>query len=447
MKGNKGFIISMIATGVIGLIVLMVMMFFGVKYYLGGNHNNITIEENNIKQEEVISGVTYRSTTLIVITELLDDELKGFDINNSRAIIRPISRTTKISDAYGKTIPLSTIREGDIVEVVYEENKQRTVSISKSTCSWSKNEVSGVTILPETNQIKLFGVYYTYDQNIKIQAADGTEIKITDVNPCDIVTVQGIEDKVYSIRVEEAAGKINLIDIPDKNGRVEIDINKMIPLDKISGPIDVIPGTHKISVNIKGYEGFTQEIEVAAGETVEISLDSAKRIYSNVKVVLSNSDIQNYTIKIGNKTYNKGDKISIPQGTYTVVINALGYNTWTKNITFTKGDYTIKATLQSEKSEEEETTTTDNTVSTPTQDKNEVATGDTKTINIATDPAGATVYINGVNKGTTPYKVTLQLGSYSVLLEKEGHEIYSTSIILDGSDDQTSFLYVLTPQS
>ena len=115
-----------------------------------------------------------------------------------------------------------------------------------------------------------------------------------------------------------------------------------------------------------------------------------KRIYSNVKVVLSNSDIQNYTIKIGNKTYNKGDKISIPQGTYTVVINALGYNTWTKNITFTKGDYTIKATLQSEKSEEEETTTTDNTVSTPTQDKNEVATGDTKTINIATDPAGAT---------------------------------------------------------
>ena len=159
-----------------------------------------------------------------------------------------------------------------------------------------------------------------------------------------------------------------------------------------------------------------------------------------------------YNIKIDNTTYAKGDQISIPQGTYTVTITAENYKPWTKTITFAKENYTIKATLQSNKAEDATspgTSTDSGTSSTPSKEEtnNTEATSETKTIDIATDPSGAKVYINGVNKGTTPYKVTLPIGSYSVLLEKDGYEVYSTSIILDGSDDQTGFLYVLTPNS
>lgn len=456
MKGkNKGFVIAMITTSFVVLVVLMVMMFLGVKYYLGQG-NKVTTKQEDIKQEQKVEDVKYSSTSLILINELTDEELRGFDIDNTRSVVRNIKRTTKISDAYGKTIPLSSIQKGDIVEVVYEEDAKRTESISKTQRAWTKKEVNGLKVDDTNKQAKLFGVTYTYDERLLVLGQDDEVIKVTDISEYDIVTVQGLEDKIYSIKVEKAAGRIHIVDIPSADGRVEIDINTMIPLKDISEPIEVIAGKHKVGVSIKGYESFVQEVEVEPGKTLEVSLDNTKRIYSNVNVVLTNSDVANYTVKVGDTTYNKGDKISVPQGRYDVIINAIGYHPWTKTMTFVKGNNTIKATLKSEEKEEETTsTTTGNTATgstttgntTAEENNNQEAVGDTKTINIATDPSGATVYINGVNKGTTPYKATLPVGSYSILFEKEGYEIYNTSIILDGSDDQTSFLYVLTPNA
>lgn len=252
------------------------------------------------------------------------------------------------------------------------------------------------------------------------------------------------------------------MNIPSREGRLELDINRMIPLSELTMPIEVTAGKHKVVVSIKGYNDIIEEIDVAPGEVYELSLNSVNRSYTNVNIVVANTDVEDYTININNKTYTKGEKISLPQDIYTFKITAEGYKTWSKQIVLSKPNQTIKVVLKSDKPEDEKdenTTLTDtsqgnnssnntsnNSTSTSQgEENNTAATGETKTIDIATDPSGAKVYINGVNKGTTPYKATLTLGSYSILLEKEGYEIYNTSIILDGSDDQTGFLYVLTP--
>lgn len=445
-KNNKNFIIAMIVTAVVGLVILMTMMLLGVKYYIGQTNGTTTIQESSLKQEEQGSEVEYSATILAVVTDLTEGEIKAVDIENNQGIVKPIDRATKVADAYGKTIPLSSIKKGDIVEVVYQEAKDRISSISKSAKAWTKSKVNGVKVNKEASELELFGSVYTYDKNAIAVQADGTETEMGLIKSCDIVTVQGIKDRVFSVRVEAAAGSINIVDIPNHQGRVELDINTMIPLSEISGPIDVVPGKHKVAVSIKGYESFIEEIDVAAGEVYEISLDSAKRAYTSVGVVINNVDVEEYNIKIGTTTYAKGDKISVVQGTYEVTITAKDYKPWKKTIAFAKESYTIKATLQSEKTEEATTPSTSPSTSVE-ENNNTEATSETKTIDIATDPLGAKVYINGINKGTTPYKVTLPIGSYSILLEKDGYEVYSTSIILDGSDDQTGFLYVLTPNN
>lgn len=436
----------MIVTAVVGLVILMTMMLLGVKYYMGQTNGTAAIQESSLKQEEKEPEVEYSATILAVVTGLTDSEIKAVDIESNQSIIKPVHHTTKVADAYSKTIPLSSIKKGDIVEIVYQEDKDRTISISKSPEAWTKSKVSGVKVNKEASELELFGSVYTYDKNVIAIKADGTETEMGLIKPCDIVTVQGIKDRVFSVRVEEAAGSINIVDIPNRQGRVELDINTMIPLSEISGLIDVVPGKHKVAVNIKGYESFIEEIEVAPGEVYEISLDSAKRAYTRVKVAINNVDVEEYNIKIGDTTYAKGDKISVAQGAYEVTITAKNYKPWTKTIAFANESYTIKATLQSEKTEEN-TDISSGTSTSVEESNNEEATSETKTIDISTDPSGAKVYINGVNKGTTPYKVTLPIGSYSILLEKDGYEVYSTSIILDGSDDQTGFLYVLTPHN
>lgn len=448
-RNNKSFVIAMMATAVALLVILMIAMFLGVRYYMKEGQVTSTIQESSLKKEEAALDVKYTTTLVAVITDLTEEEISIKDLATAQTMVKPIDRATKVADAYNKTIPIGTLKKGDIVEIVYEEAKDRILSINKSAKAWVKNKVSGVKVNIEASTLKVFDVDYTYNKQIIVLNADGIEADVANISPCDIVTVQGIDNQVLSIIVEEAAGSIHVTNMPSRNGRLELDINKMIPLNELTDPIEVIPGKHKVVVTIKGYNSIVEEIEVAAGETYELSLSDVSQAYTNVKVVLNNTDVENYTIKIGNTQYAKGDAISIPQGTYSVVVSAEGYKTWTKTIAFEKANQTMKVTLQSEKSEEETkeegSTSTNKETSSEGTSNNTEATGETKTIDIATDPSGAKVYINGVNKGTTPYKVTLPMGSYSVLLEKDGYEVYSTSILLDGSDDQTGFLYVLTP--
>lgn len=442
----------MIITAVVGLVVLMTVMLLGVKYFIGQDSGMTTMGENSIKQEEKVPEVEYTATILAVVTDITEDEIKAIDTESRQELTKPIDRTTKIADAYNRTIPLTSIKKGDIVEIVHQENNDRIISINKSSEAWIKSNVSGVKVNRSAGELELFGSVYTYDRDIMILHDGQEDAKIEHITPYDIVTVQGIKDRVFSIRVEKAAGSISVTDIPSRQGRLEIDINTMIPLSELVEPINVVAGKHKIVVSIKGYENIVEEIEVAPGETYKLSLDLAKRSYTNVKVAINNLDVEAYNIKIDDKIYAKGEQISIPQGTYSVTITAENYKPWTKTVTFAKENYTLKATLQSDKVEETTTPSTSpntGTSSTPSKEEtnNTEATGETKTIDIATDPSGAKVYINGINRGTTPYKVTLPMGSYSVLLEKDGYEVYSTSIILDGSDDQTGFLYVLTQKN
>ena len=69
-----------------------------------------------------------------------------------------------------------------------------------------------------------------------------------------------------------------------------------------------------------------------------------------------------------------------------------------------------------------------------------------RTITVSSEPEGANVYVDGELKGVTPYMLTLDNGTYDIRLEKVGYDTYKTNIILDGSNDQSVFLYPLIPK-
>ena len=98
--------------------------------------------------------------------------------------------------------------------------------------------------------------------------------------------------------------------------------------------------------------------------------------------------------------------------------------------------------------EETEENTEELTGQTSTNDSstNNEALNSSRTVTINSEPTGANVYIDGAHKGVTPYTVTLNNGTYGILLEQSGYDVYSTNILLDGSNDQTSYLYKLIPR-
>ena len=196
------------------------------------------------------------------------------------------------------------------------------------------------------------------------------------------------------------------------------------------------------SFKLKGYEPITRTITIESGKTLELDHEEFKRLQTTLNIQVLNTD-QDYKVKIKDKVYKKGEVITLPTDTYTVEITASGFKPYVQTLNLQEGNVVMKANLVSEVSEEEESSSEPESKK-EEQDNNQANQVDYK-VSISSDPKDAEVYINGAYKGITPFKGTLEVGEYSIILKKEGYKNYETNILIDQSDDQNSYLYTLIP--
>ena len=439
-RNNKQFVRNVVILAVVGLVTLMIVMFLVLQSYIGGQSSQSTYIEEPI--EEVLEQSVELSETLnVLVEEMTDNHIMGYDIHNKKVFSKVIDESVKISDAYGNVLPINQIKTGDIVEVDYQKKKDKIVSMSKSSSVQSWNKISGVTVDGEAHQINIAGTTYQYTDETLVVDGNGIQSDMAKVGPFDIVSVQAVDNVIWSIIINEASASLNLLELPTKNGQIEIDNSRLLMFKDVKEPIKLVAGKHKIVIKMKGYVTIVENLELEAGEDYEMSLKDAEIAYTVIKPNISPNTAQ-YTITIGDKIYKPDEEIKLQQGNYSIEINAEGYEKYSANVSLEKDNYLLRVALIAieEEETEEETDTTDTGTSTNT------ALNGSRTITVNTDPAGANVYINGELKGVTPYTVTLNNGSYGVLLEKTDYDIYSTNILLDGSNDQSSYLYKLTPR-
>jgi hypothetical protein len=438
-KDNKTFVKSMIITSVIGFSVLMIMMFVGIKYYVdkSGTSNSVQAASLADKQE---TKVEYSTTVLALVKQITQEKLVAFDIETKQMMYKSITVSTKVSDGYGGVIPLASIKEGDIVEVVFQTDKEKILSINKTSRSWIKPDLTGIKINTADNQVIIGKKPYKYTKDTLIFKENNRQISPTFLGEYDLLELQGVGDDIWSIKILKSASSLQILDFPTEEGMLEIDRTRMIPLKDLEEPIKLTAGKHKILITMKGYEPVTTEIELIPEENYVISLKDIKEAFTDLNVIVTNT-VTDYTVQIADKTYAKGEKISLKQDKYTVLIKAEGYKDWEQELELDQTTYDLKVTLEQIIDE----TNVPDTGNEGNVDNGTETSNASYTINISTDPSAAYVYIGGVYKGQTPFKTTLPVGDYTVSLEKKGYETYNTTIIIDNSDNQNSFLYHLTP--
>lgn len=467
-KDNKLFVKSMIITSVIGFSVLMMTMFMAIKYYVGKDGTSSNVEQaadilTNTDEPKVEYGVAI----LALVRNITDDRLVAFDIEKNQVINKNITPATKIGDGYGQPIPLSSVEQGDIVELTFQPDSENIQSINRTSRSWSESDISGVLVNAETNEAVVKGKTYRFTKEALLFGQGGLTVEPAFIREYDVLRIQGVGENIWSIKVLKNAASIQLLNVPNLEGMLEIDRKRMIPLREVIGPVGMAPGRHKIQVSIKGYESFTKEITLSPEENYELSLKNMKEAFTEIRLTVANEDAD-YTVQVGSKTYQKGQKISVKQGSYKITVKAEGYKDWQQVAALSQPIYDVSVLLEKEEKEEEPTdgntlpsdnntgtagntgntnTTTNNGGNTSNNTGTSGSSNGPFAVNISTDPAGAHVYFGGVYKGDTPFRTTLPKGDYAVSLEKDGFATYSTTIIVDGGgDDQNSFLYVLTPK-
>lgn len=438
MKKNKTFVTTVIISSIVGFIVLLIAMLVGIKYFVT---ETVPKEPQKSIANEVEDNNFYISITG-VIRNLEEQSINILDIEKREIKTYQVQTTTRVQDSTEKTMPYSALKVGDIVELIYQSQKDNLVCVRISPNAFTKTDMKNLGIDRSNRTLKIGSVLYHYTGHTNIVDEEDNMINMHEVNDYDILELKGIDDQIFSVKVLAREGYIHIGKLPIYDGYLEIDRNRQIPLSEDMGTLPLVAGEHKVVLQLKGYEPLSRAITIESGKTLELDHEEFKRLQTALTIQVLNTD-QDYKVKIKDKVYKKGEVITLPTDTYTVEITASGFKPYVQTLNLQEGNALMKVNLVSEEVKEEESSS-DTESKKEEQDNNQANQVDYK-VNISSDPKDAEIYINGEYKGITPFKGILEVGEYSIVLKKKGYKDYETNILIDQSDDQNSYLYTLIP--
>ena len=449
MRANKKFVTTMMVLTVLGMGILMGTLFAGVKWILEQEiMQQAEVEEITKPEDKVKEEVAFNATIQGVIVEKINNQIKVFDRDKDQTVTTVVEMGTKIIDAYGENIPMNVLEVGDVIELMYEPQKDRLIQIAIADGAWTKSDIKNLEIDRSNRIIKIGSKPYTYTEDTLVRDQAGQGINPYMVGDYDTVELKGVEDEVSSIQVTAKQGYLELVDLPVAEGIVEINTRRHVPINQEMQPIPLEEGLHQVVLRLPGYDTLIKTISTKPGETIQITGGEFLKSYATLYVEILNPDLP-VQITLGDLTYDGKEPIHIATGTYPIKVEAEGYVTWETQLILEEGSVRLPIELIKEEIEEEVPPTTEENQENTDSEAEETPEGSTDvadySVNISTEPSDARLTINGEDKGLTPYQTTLEVGEYQIKIEKEGYETYETNILIDHSDNQNSYRYLLIP--
>ena len=178
---------------------------------------------------------------------------------------------------------------------------------------------------------------------------------------------------------------------------------------------DLTPGTYSLSADRSGYQSDYTTVTVRAGQqsSMQFTLTPVQQ-YGSVKVSSSPSGAYVYMDGIY-KGRTPLTLSSVSAKNHNIELDLAGYYDWKTTVSVASGvTRYVKAQLSS------------------------VPSTTTGAIDVASSPAGANVYLDGVLKGQTPsagvYTISnVAIGSHTIRVAMNGYQDYTTSIDVSGA--------------
>lgn len=190
MRGDKRFIIAVIIISCIGLTGLLMLMFKGIEYFLATAIPAIEEED----EESYI-------TSIGVVREINEEEIHFLDIGRKKIRTHKIKPTTKITDKEENVISVSEIEVGEIVDIIYQPEKESLIGIKPTAKAFKKTNGTNLKIDHSNRKIELEGQIYHYTGHTLIFNEQGELTNMHNVKDQDVLELVGLEDNLYTIRV------------------------------------------------------------------------------------------------------------------------------------------------------------------------------------------------------------------------------------------------------
>ncbi len=399
----------------------------------------------------------------------------NFDVNKRYTL--SVDGTTKFYDKYGESISLEQIQCGDIVDVTFLKSKKHLTTMQLSTKAWSYENVERYEINTVRREVTIGQEIFKLSKDAEYWSG-GRSIEEMELNPVDILSFQGIDKEILSVRVEKGHGYLRLVN--DENfvgGWIEIG-QSMIQRITEDMLLTVPEGSYQVNISNNG-SGGTKSVIINSNEetTLDIGdLKVAEPQYGTILFSVSPSDAKIY---IDGEEVDASQPVSLEYGIHQLIAKASGYQSITRylrvgaesagiDVVLDKVDVGTDSSTSSGSTGSSAASSSGNTNTSSTSSSSSSASTSSSSASASTDtsssstssassassttdtvtdyykvyvdaPAGAEIYVDGNYVGISPCSFRKTSGSHVITLRKTGYETRSYTVQID--DEKKDFSY------
>lgn len=413
-----------------------------------GNTAQTTVAEKSEPEPPVFSSSipgSYDSMDEVAVVMAVNQEEKTITLRNTdlqRNYTLDYSQATRIADRYGSSLSIAQVKAGDLVQVTFLKNKKRLNTLS--LCSgeaWTYEKVTEYAVNRNTRVLTLGTDSYKIGNDTLI-FSQGKPIDWMDLNDVDVLTVNGIEQHVYSIVVEKGHGYLRLEnDTYFVGGWIEVGESLISPITQ-DMLLTVPEGDYQVLLTNNGNRGI-KNISIKRGEELDLDIGDIEIEETKIGRVVFSVTPGNASIYVDGGLVDVETPLELEYGIHQMIAGAEGYDTMTRYINV--GEELANLDIRLEK-----TSTVSGNSSSNNSDKNTAASGTGSVISttdqgqyhvMITAPEKVELYVDGNYIGITPISFKKVAGSHVITLRKDGYVTRSYTIQVDEEQKDISYSF------
>ncbi len=349
--------------------------------------------------------------------------------------------TTRLYDKYGDAVAIGQIEVGDIVDVTFLKSRKHLTTMKLSATAWVYGNVERYEMDFVRGEMSIGSEVYKLTSNTQY-VSEGRSIEAMDLNPEDVLEVQGIDKQVLSVRVEKGHGYLRLTN--DENfvgGWIEIGKTKIQRITE--DMLLLVPeGNYQVSISHRG-GGGTKSVAIRRDEETTLDIGDLEIPEPQTGMVVFSLTPPDAELYVDGEKAEASTPVVLEYGLHQIIVRAEGYQSITQYIRVAQESVGINVSLDTVAGAEEQEKDQD-------EDSSSSSEADTTTnyYKVYVDaPEGAEVYLDGNYVGISPCSFKKVAGVHVLILRKSGFETKSVTIQLDDSDKDMSYSFAdLTPQ-
>jgi len=367
-------------------------------------------------------------TAILVGRDEAENTVTFLNLDLGRKYTLTMDGTTRLYDKYGEGISISQLKRGDIVDVTFLKSKKHLTSMQLSSQAWSYTNVERYEINEARNEINIGSEVYKLTSKTQYISEDRS-IELMDLNASDVLSFQGIDNQIFTVRVEKGHGYLRLAN--DENfigGWIEIGQSQIrqITEDML---LAVPEGSYQVNVTNKGGGGI-KSVVIRRNEETELDVGDLTVPEPQSGVVLFSVTPSAAELYIDGTKVDTSGPVTLEYGLHQLIARAEGYQSVTQYIRVMQKSTGVNVVLDANGGAE---------VPMPSADPADTVENYYRVYVDA--PENVEVYLDGNYVGVSPCSFRKAEGTHVITLRKTDYETRSYTVQIDDTERDLSYSF------